>query len=123
MASTRKPASPVSGKIVTDLQILPPFVIDPSGTEGPIVVVARYSDNTVENVTGSATWSSADPTIASVTAGDGSRIGSYQLGEPGQTTFEAKFGGLSNTIPVTTQAAELLSIDVSPDIHRMGVGL
>ncbi len=113
----------VSGKIVTDLQILPPFVIDPSGTEGPIVVVARYSDNTVENVTGSATWSSADPNIASVTAGDGSRIGSYQLGEPGQTTFEAKFGGLSNTIPVTTQAAELLSIDVSPDIHRMGVGL
>ncbi|MEP0203333.1 MAG: Ig-like domain-containing protein [Halioglobus sp.] len=103
----------VTDKVIDDLQIYPALVDDPSGTIGTLVAEAHYSDQSKDDVTKLATWSSEDTSV--VTVSDASLFkGAYVLFAPGESTVTASFEGLTDTIPVTVGDAELRRIIITP---------
>ncbi|MEP5566501.1 MAG: Ig-like domain-containing protein [Halioglobus sp.] len=103
----------VTDKVIDDLQIYPALVDDPSGTIGTLVAEAHYSDQSKDDVTKLATWSSEDTSV--VTVSDASLFkGAYVLLAPGESTVTASFEGLTDTIPVTVGDAELRRIIIKP---------
>jgi len=70
--------------------------------------IAFYSDLHEEDVTGSATWSSSDTSVATVVTGDAAPVGA------GTTRIKAAVGGVSGFSPLTVSSSTVKSITISP---------
>jgi uncharacterized protein YjdB len=101
IASSAVVALSSCGPPVVDLTMTPPnmmIIVDADtadldrGDEQFFKATATYSDGTTEDVTSHATWTSSDPTIATV--GDTGLAGAH--GE-GSTTITATYGGMTRT--------------------------
>ncbi|MCL6479651.1 MAG: Ig-like domain-containing protein, partial [Peptococcaceae bacterium] len=66
---------------------------------GTLTVTARYSDNSTMDVTGSASWSSSNSSVAYVSSGS-----LYSGSTYGTATITASYGGYSATCMATTVA-------------------
>jgi uncharacterized protein YjdB len=81
------------------------------GKTASLAAVGVYTDGSVADITTQVTWSSADPSTATVDSHTGSIIGSAL----GATTVTAAFNGVtSNTTSVNVIAASLSSITITP---------
>ena len=84
-------------------------------TGGTVQFTARgiYSDGSARFLTASATWSSSDAGVASIsnTAGSNGRATALT---PGLATITATFNGVSGTATLTVTAPPLVSIAVTP---------
>lgn len=81
----------------------------PSGVSTQLSAIASTAHGRiVHDVTTSATWTSSDPSVASVSAG------LVQALRPGVVTIRATRGGGSGTLDVTVTGATLTSIDIGP---------
>ncbi|WP_421252410.1 Ig-like domain-containing protein [Aeromonas sp. 600724] len=107
----------VSNAVITSLTVTPANVSVAKGQQKPLRVMATYSNNTSSDVTDSATWVSADATVATVTS-NGLLTGT----SPGSTTVTATKGGVtSNQVAVDVTDAVITAITVSPttfSIHK-----
>ena len=84
-----------------------------------LTATGQLSDGTTEDVTATATWTSADATIATVDAG-----GKVTAVGPGTVAIEATVGAISGTATVTITSASLVSIAVTPhDPAALALGL
>jgi uncharacterized protein YjdB len=95
-------------------------------TTQPFVATLVYSDNTTAVVTGSADWTSSDPTIATVTTtgGRGGAAGTATSYATGTTTITATYSGLSGTAVLTVTDPPLSYVQVTtttPNIPVQGV--
>ncbi len=95
-------------------------------TTQPFVATLVYSDNTTAVVTGSADWSSSDPTVATVTTtgGRGGGAGTATSYAIGTTTITATYSGLSGTALLTVTDPPLSYVQVTtttPNIPVQGV--
>ena len=95
-------------------------------TTQPFVATLVYSDNTTVVVTGSADWTSSDPTIATVstTGGRGGAAGVATSYAIGTTTITATYSGLSGTALLTVTDPPLSYVQVTtttPNIPVQGV--
>jgi hypothetical protein len=95
-------------------------------TTQPFVATLVYSDNTSLVVTGSADWTSSDPTIATVTTtgGRGGAAGLATSYATGKTTVTATYSGLSGTALLTVTDPPLSYVQVTtttPNIPVQGV--
>ena len=95
-------------------------------TTQPFVATLVYSDNTTAVVTGSADWTSSDPTIATVTTtgGRGGAAGTATSYATGTTTITATYNGLSGTAVLTVTDPPLSYVQVTtttPNIPVQGV--
>ena len=81
--------------------------IAPSTSE-TFIATGTYSDNTSQNITASATWSSSVTSVATVTNGKATSIA------PGQTTITATSGGVSGSTTLTVTSATIASLAVTP---------
>src|SRR5262249_12788112 len=81
--------------IVTSLAVTPKTATLPLGITQVLTAKATYSDATTLDVTGLATWSSSDATVASVAnaTSDGIAIGTVTSLKVGSATITASFGG------------------------------
>jgi hypothetical protein len=75
-------------------------VILNAGTTQPVKVTANFSDGSQANDTNSATWTTTNASVATVTAGVLNAIG------PGTATLTATVGGYSATLQVTVNAVQ-----------------
>ncbi|MGN5073609.1 Ig-like domain-containing protein [Aeromonas veronii] len=107
----------VSNAVITSLIVTPANVSVAKGQQKPLRVMATYSNNTSSDVTDSATWVSADATVATVTSN-----GQLTGASPGSTTVTATKGGVtSNQVAVDVTDAVISAITVSPttfSIHK-----
>lgn len=85
------------------------------GASATITAQAIYSPSRSANVTNSATWTSSNPAVATVSNG----VISYVAA--GTATVTATYGPFSQNISVTVAAKTLLSIAVTPTNSSMAV--
>jgi trimeric autotransporter adhesin len=84
-----------------------------AGTSRQFTAVGAYSDGSSQNLTSSATWSSMNTGIASISNAAGSKGMATTVGL-GSTTILAISGGISGSTTLTVTAAALVSITVTP---------
>jgi hypothetical protein len=100
-------------KKVTTIQVTPTSPTAHLGLNLGFVATAIYDDSSTGAVTGSATWTSSDTTVASV----GPTGGSAGVATPikaGSTTITATYQGLSGISLLTVSGAALSSIAITP---------
>ena len=111
----------VVAKKVTAIQVAPTNPTTVLGVNQPFVATAVYDDSSTAAVTGGATWTSSDATVASI----GNTGGSTGVATPikaGSTTITANYQGVSGTTLLTVSAAKLTSIAITPSPLSVAVG-
>lgn len=98
------------------IEILPAAPSVAAGTTIEVSVIATHDDLTTADVAADAAWTSADPSIASVT---GRTLTAFR---PGDTTITAMYQGRASTMRVTVTDPVLRSIDVAPSNPSILVG-
>jgi len=103
----------VISKKVTTVQVTPTNPTAVLGINQVFVATAIYDDNSTGTVTGSATWTSSDATVASI----GTTGGSAGVAVPikaGSTTVTATYQGVSGSTLLTVNGATLSAIVITP---------
>jgi len=111
----------VSAATVVEIDVTP---VQPSvsvGTAISFTATAIYSDNSTQNVTGQATWTSSTPTVAAISTANGSR-GQAQALADGSTTISASFAGITGSTLLTVTQATLTAIQITPFSPTVLVG-
>ena len=103
---------------VTDAEIIslqcPPVLALPAGDDGALRVYAKYYDNNdIREVTQEAAWSVEDVSLAIVSNAEGHR-GEINALEPGETTVQATYEGLTDESVLIINDAPLESIFIVP---------
>ena len=91
------------------------------GTTQQFGATGTFSDNTIQDLTTSATWSSSVASVATISNAAGSNGRATSSGT-GTTTIIVASGGLSATTTLTVTAATLVSITVLPANHSIALG-
>lgn len=98
----------VSSAVVNSLVVTPPAPAIALGTTQQFTATALFSDGSQQNVTNSASWSSATPAVAAVNAnGLASPVSS------GQTLVTAQFNGFSASATFTVTNATVTALQIS----------
>lgn len=100
------------------LTILPENPTVPAGLTLPLSVIASYPDASSHDVTSLATWTSLDPSIATISA-DGVVTGVT----PGTVTITAVNGSLSVSVQLVVGPPLLTAIHIEPDGLTLVKGL
>lgn len=83
------------------------------GSTLPFIATGTYTDGSLQNLTATVAWSSATPSVASISNTAGS-AGLATALSPGQTTITATLGGVAGSTTLNVSAATLVSIAVTP---------
>jgi uncharacterized protein YjdB len=120
-ASTNGSASlAVTSASLVSLDIAPDGQSIPIGGQYPLTLTGSYSDNSTQTIT-NATWSSSDPTLASVDAHTGIVTGvANSNGNP--VTITANFGGMTNNTTVYVTSAVIESLVLTPSTASVAKG-
>ena len=107
----------VSAATPVDLVVTPaaPKII--VGATQAFVATLVYDDNTTSVVTGQATWSSSDPTVATITTAGGGPFGGGGVATSngdGTATITASYSGLSGTAVLTVADPPISFVQVTP---------
>ncbi len=111
----------VTEAVLTGLEVTPASVSIPNGTSRQFSVTGFYTDNSRQDLTQSATWSSSDASVADVSNSTGSR-GLALAKAVGRSAITASFGGQSASGTLTVTAATLTAIQVTPTNTRLAAG-
>jgi len=91
------------------------------GTKLQLTATGTYSDNTTQDLTTAVTWSSSDPSKATISNASGTN-GLASSIAAGPTTITAGWGGVSGSTTLTVTSATLTSIDLTPDESTIANG-
>lgn len=110
------------GKTVTKrtlqrVDVTPASVALAIGTQQQFIATAVYSDSTHEDVTASASWTSFEPTVATITSS-----GLASAVDVGLTTVFANFQGLTGTATLVVTPAVITSIALTPTTPSIAKG-
>ena len=111
----------VVAKKVTSIQVTPTNPTAVLGINQPFVATAVYDDNTTGAVTGASTWTSSDPTVASVVTAGGTAGVATPI-KAGTTTVTANYQGVSGTSVLTVSTAKLKAIAITPSPLSVVIG-
>ncbi len=103
----------VTAATLKDIAVTPTNPSSPKGTSLPFIATGTYTDNTTQDLTASATWSSSMGAVASVSNVDGSQ-GIADALTQGTTTISAIQDGITGASNFTVTAATLKAISVTP---------
>jgi uncharacterized protein YjdB len=99
----------VTSASATSIVVSPTNVSLPLGLHQQFTANATFSDGTNQDITGVATWKSSSGTVASITTS-----GLATARNVGTINISAIFGGVSDSTPLTINAANLSSISIQP---------
>lgn len=102
---------------VASIQVSPSSVSLPLGRDQNFTANATYTDSSQRDVTDSVTWESSNGSVASI-----SNAGYLTTLGTGSTTIKATLGSVFGSAGVTVTAAELVSIEISPEDISMAPG-
>ncbi len=109
--------SPVSKSVTITVAItktLSSLIVDPnswtfsSSATKQLTAIARYSDNSTEEVTNKATWTSSNPSMASV-----SNSGLVTPGQNGSAVITATYGGKNGTCNVLVSINTAFALNIT----------
>jgi trimeric autotransporter adhesin len=106
----------VTSPVVTGVNVVPAVLSVSLDTSHPLQAIASFSDGTTQNVTATATWSSTQSAIATVTRGSVAGVGR------GNTQVSATYQGQTGSSAVTVGPPALVAISVSPSQSSLPVG-
>ncbi len=114
----------VTNATLSTIQITPPQPSVPIGTAFPAVATAIFSDETTEDVTYEASWTSSSPSVADVGNSDFTPPykGFVTATSAGTTALTAAWHGVSGTTVVTVTPATLKTIQITPFSPKLPVG-
>jgi hypothetical protein len=111
----------VADRKITAVQVTPTNPTTHLGINQAFVATAVYDSGPNATVTGNATWTSSDSTVASVgTSGAGAGVATPI--KAGTTTITATFGGVPGTSVLTVDAGTLSAITITPAPLSVVVG-
>lgn len=108
----------VTDAVITDLQLTPGAVSKPKGQTQQFTATGIFSDGSTRNVTENASWSSADPAVATVDS-QGLAKG---VDTGGPVSISASFDGIQDSAQITVTDAVLNSLEVSPGTVSIPLG-
>ncbi len=103
----------VTGAELASIAVTPVDTTIAAGTEQRFTAVGRFSDNTTQDLTDAAVWSSSNENVAAISNADG-REGLATARREGPTTITASLNGVSGSTELTVGPQTLVSIDVTP---------
>ena len=99
----------VTAAVLVSISVTPANPNIPLGTAKQFKALGTYTDGTKHNLTGSATWNSGAPTVATISAaGLATSVGE------GTSVITATLGSISGFTTLTVTAPALVSISVTP---------
>lgn len=107
---------PLVSIAVTTTSGTPPPPVAPGGTL-QLIATGSYGDGSTKDLTGSATWLSSNPSVATITAG-----GLATGVSPGTSTISAALSGITGTATLTV-TNPVKSIKVTPANPPLPVGI
>ena len=111
----------VSSATITSIVIAPAQPQVAAGVPVRFSAAAILSDQTSQDVTSQATWTSSDAGIAAISDSFPGK-GICQTLAPGSAVISATFGGTSGSTTITVSPATLSTIQVTPFAPRIPVG-
>jgi trimeric autotransporter adhesin len=111
----------VTNATLVSLAVTPQGPSIPAQSIRPFSVVGTYTDNSAQNLTTQATWTSSNQAIATISNNAGSQGWATGV-SAGQTTITAAFGGQTATSTLTVTGATLTSINVTPNTPTVPKG-
>lgn len=112
----------VTAALLTNVQVGPSSPVVPRGLIRQLSATGLYTDGSTQDLTESASWSSADATIATVSNAGGSE-GVAQAMDQGVVTITATVGARSGSVQLTVSAAVLQLMQVTPSMPSIASGL
>lgn len=107
----------VSGATLVSIAVTPTNPVVGVGVTFPFTAMGTYSDSSVADVTKTATWTSSDPSVVTITS-----LGSATTIAKGASVITAAIGNVSGSTSVTVTAATLVSIAVTPASSTLAIG-
>ena len=107
----------VNNKTVTAIAIFPGERDSIVGLTTQYTATAVFSDNTIQDITADAAWSSDNPTVASIDAG-----GKATASDVGDATISARYAGIEGAALLHVLAAVPTSFDVKPATASVRAG-
>jgi hypothetical protein len=107
--------------LIASLDVTPAAPRLAAGTATPMGATVRLSDGTVQDATGSVTWSVGDSSIATVSNQGGTR-GLLAARAVGSTRVSAAIGSVTGDVPLTVTSATLSAVTVTPALPAMALG-
>jgi hypothetical protein len=92
------------------------------GTNQQFIATGTYNDGSTQNLTASATWSSSNPAVASVSTSTPTQ-GLAKAVTAGTTTITAVSGAVSGSTTLTVTSAVITSITVTPATPNIPLGI
>lgn len=108
----------VTDAVLTAIDVTPAAPSVPLGLTRQLTATGRFSDNTTQDLTSQATWTSGTPATATV-----STAGLVSTLALGTSEISAAFSGVTGATTVTVSAAELVSLAVTPEAPSLARGL
>jgi uncharacterized protein YjdB len=112
----------VTAATLASIAVTPANPTVAKGTNTPLTAIGTYSDASTQDITATATWTSADTTAAAVSNAAGTKGLASGL-ELGSSIITASIGAVSGTTTLTVSAATLTSITVTPPNATAAAGL
>jgi hypothetical protein len=107
----------VTAALLTGLSVTPPNATIPKGLTQNYLAQGTYSDGSIQNVTGLASWNSSNPGIASINKGVVTGV------SEGATNITATLNGKSANATLDVTAAVLTGLSVTPPNATIPKGL
>lgn len=110
----------VTAAALTEIDISPDAQYIPVGGQLQLTLTGTYSDGTTQTLN-NATWSSSDPTLASVDPNSGVVTGVANSNN-NPVTISATYGGMTNTTTVYVTDAVAVSLQLTPTTASIAAG-
>ncbi len=119
------PVTVSAATVVVSITVDPAAVTLAVGDSQNFAATAIMSDGTSQNVTGTATWVSTKPAVASITTGGGGPGGGRGRATAltvGTTTIQATYSGVTGSTTLNVSAAKIVSISINPATSTVAAG-
>ncbi|MBM9579257.1 Ig-like domain-containing protein [Leptospira sp. 201903070] len=124
LGSVSSPSIPfvVTPAELISISVTPPNPSVAKGFSQQFVATGTYTDNTTQNITGSVSWSSSNPSKAQISNSTGSE-GLASTLDVGNVAITATLGSISGSSNLTISSAVLITIQVAPTNPSVAKGL
>ena len=121
----------VNAAVLRSIAVTPPTATAPKGTTQRYKATGTYSDGSLVDITSQVSWTSSDPTVASISNATGSKglataLNPGPTGSANTTITATDTGpgstGFSGTATLTVTSATILTITVTPSTATIAQG-
>ena len=111
----------VESASLSSIQLTPATTSVPAGVNALFHATGTFSNGDTQDLTAFVTWTSSDPSVATISNTQGSAGETLGI-QPGTTTISAVFGGQAGTATLTVNNSTLNLIAITPQTASIQVG-